>query len=445
MPNGTGLSEEQLLIELRVRPGDFRFRSVLKAVAANRLVHHGKIAKVPHLSLYGNTYIPSKNLPELRRRVATVCSKYQTLPYLVDNYDSKLSGEEGNVIAFRIIPSPELLSFRRELVKALQRDFPSQKPWDQENKDFWFHITIGWKLSDSDLERVWEYLNRDHSKRNPTQEEPLHVRRVRPYLPLEALRVTMLGRGGRIDREYDLLQKKLLTRDKALDWHEGCKTYRAYRVKKEMELKGPSWFKQFTRKEKKLETYFISDLHLDHGNIIRYCARPFVGRDVSEMNRVLINNWNRTVGNTDKVYFLGDLTFGRDRKPSSYWWPRLKGEKYFVKGNHDDNSVAGISYDKISIWDEKEKETKYFAVVHEPNEMPDEIRKWVDTNNAWVIHGDKHNNNVRDYPFINGEKKTINVCVEVVDYKPVSLSFLLSLGINRIRRMDTIRSVPQLL
>ena len=78
-----------MLIELRIRPGDYRLRSILKAVRLEGLVHRGKVHKVPHLSLYGNARVPSGGWPELRLKVAELCGKYRTLPYLVDDYDSR--------------------------------------------------------------------------------------------------------------------------------------------------------------------------------------------------------------------------------------------------------------------------------------------------------------------------------------------------------------------
>jgi calcineurin-like phosphoesterase family protein len=76
--------------------------------------------------------------------------------------------------------------------------------------------------------------------------------------------------------------------------------------------------------------FVISDLHLDHENIISYCKRPF--RTVRKMNEVLINNWNFTVKPDDIVFFVGDLVCGSPDK----FFSKLNGNIRFISGNHDD-------------------------------------------------------------------------------------------------------------
>lgn len=149
--------QPRLLIELGIRPGDYRLRTVLRAVETEHLVNRGKVHRVPHLSLYGNAWVPPSGWPDLRRRVEEVCREYQTLLYLVDDYDTR-STNEGDVIAFRIGPSRELLSFRQDLIRSLGNRFPSEKPYDKKGVEPWFHVTIAHKLSESEQAKVWGYL-----------------------------------------------------------------------------------------------------------------------------------------------------------------------------------------------------------------------------------------------------------------------------------------------
>ena len=78
-----------------------------------------------------------------------------------------------------------------------------------------------------------------------------------------------------------------------------------------------------------------SDLHLGHGNIIRYTDRPFV--DVAAMNAALYGNWEETLGETDTLIFVGDLAM-RDAV-SEPTWQRIRSgrgaRKQLVFGNHD--------------------------------------------------------------------------------------------------------------
>lgn len=77
-------------------------------------------------------------------------------------------------------------------------------------------------------------------------------------------------------------------------------------------------------------TFFTSDTHFGHANIIRFCNRPF--RNVEEMNEALIENWNLVVSEDDTVFHLGDFAFGG----SNVWKsiiPRLNGHINLIIGN----------------------------------------------------------------------------------------------------------------
>src|SRR5579863_1697262 len=81
-----------------------------------------------------------------------------------------------------------------------------------------------------------------------------------------------------------------------------------------------------------IETWFISDTHFGHKNILEYekDARPF--STIKEMNEVIIERWNHTVNRNDIVFHLGDFAFGRHNISIA---ERLNGKKKLIMGNHD--------------------------------------------------------------------------------------------------------------
>ena len=81
-----------------------------------------------------------------------------------------------------------------------------------------------------------------------------------------------------------------------------------------------------------VKTFYIADLHFGHKNVIKYDNRPFLS--VEEMDDVLIENWNHTVGVDDTVYVLGDISW-YDYKRTVEIMQQLKGKKILIKGNHD--------------------------------------------------------------------------------------------------------------
>ena len=80
------------------------------------------------------------------------------------------------------------------------------------------------------------------------------------------------------------------------------------------------------------KVFFTSDTHFYHGNIIRFCNRPF--KDVEMMNETIISNWNNTVGQDGIVFHLGDFCLGGSAEWSKIL-DRLNGKIYLIMGNHD--------------------------------------------------------------------------------------------------------------
>jgi len=89
--------------------------------------------------------------------------------------------------------------------------------------------------------------------------------------------------------------------------------------------------KKNTEKGVTKQSFFSSDLHFSHFNIIKYDNRPF--NSVEEMNNAIIENHNSVISDDDDWYFLGDFSF--DGKRTEEWLQRLNGNKFFIDGNHD--------------------------------------------------------------------------------------------------------------
>jgi calcineurin-like phosphoesterase family protein len=85
-----------------------------------------------------------------------------------------------------------------------------------------------------------------------------------------------------------------------------------------------------------LNTWFTSDLHLGHGNIIKYSNRPFVNTD--EMDAHLINEINKVVKPDDTLVNNGDWLFGPDKINRLLAYRKRIACQNIVTiwGNHDD-------------------------------------------------------------------------------------------------------------
>lgn len=106
------------------------------------------------------------------------------------------------------------------------------------------------------------------------------------------------------------------------------------------------------------KTFFTSDLHFSHGNIIKYCNRPF--KDITQMDETMIANWNAVVRPQDTVWVLGDFAFGEHAK----FLRRLNGSKYLVRGNHDKRPSMKDGWAGIYDLKELKIEGQYIVLCH---------------------------------------------------------------------------------
>ena len=81
------------------------------------------------------------------------------------------------------------------------------------------------------------------------------------------------------------------------------------------------------------KTWFTSDHHFFHENVIRHCSRPF--SCASEMNDAMIKRWNERVNPGDEVIYVGDFFWNADIGLMREVRERLNGKILLVPGNHD--------------------------------------------------------------------------------------------------------------
>ena len=130
---------------------------------------------------------------------------------------------------------------------------------------------------------------------------------------------------------------------------------------------------------------YIADLHFGHANSIKYDNRPF--ESVEEMDKILIDNWNKVVTNSDITYILGDFCLGKEPE-----WikilDRLNGHKVLIRGNHDIKVSNALKERFLYIKDRFELNDcgKKLILSHYP-----ELAYKSDYNeNVFMLHGHIH-------------------------------------------------------
>lgn len=156
--------------------------------------------------------------------------------------------------------------------------------------------------------------------------------------------------------------------------------------------------------------FFIADTHFGHKNIIEYENRPF--NSINDMDNVIIENWNKTVKDTDYIYILGDFALSNKNRIIELI-KILNGYKVFILGNHDkDYSYSWwntVGLDMVCAYPIIINE--WFILSHEPI--------YVNTNMPYVnIFGHVHANP----QYQNFSKHHFCVSCERINYTPIELS-----------------------
>lgn len=174
-------------------------------------------------------------------------------------------------------------------------------------------------------------------------------------------------------------------------------------------------------------TFFISDTHFGHANILnfkKYDGTPLrLFSSVEEMDEHMISQWNKTISDKDRVYFLGDFCMNRKFLPT---FERLNGRICWILGNHDPWKLDDLLQNKkvdvlagVKVFPANGVICSHIP-IHPSSLMND------DGEGRWKlnIHGHLHANRVMK----NGieDERYFNVSVECLkDYTPVSYDEIL--------------------
>ena len=164
--------------------------------------------------------------------------------------------------------------------------------------------------------------------------------------------------------------------------------------------------------------YFTSDLHLGHRGIIEMCDRPF--KEVSEMNEVLIQNWNHFVRKNDIVYILGDIAHKLSVPEVNEIVRKLNGRKVLIKGNHD-KVYDGSLFEEVCDFKEIHYNGISISLMHYP------MLSWPKSHHGSIhLHGHMHNKQEYNLQMKEEGIRRYDVGVDANDFAPVSILNVLS-------------------
>jgi len=166
--------------------------------------------------------------------------------------------------------------------------------------------------------------------------------------------------------------------------------------------------------EPNLPLFVISDTHWFDQESIDVYGRP------EDYNDRLVDNWNSVVGDDDIVIHLGDLVIS-DFSHFEELSKRLKGRKFLVKGNRDNQPDQW--YENLGFTLLHPFELRYgnyrVSFSHRPHLQ---MHK-----HEICVHGHIHSAGV-----VGINERHINVCVEVRDYTPQPIEKLLTAVTKRL-------------
>jgi calcineurin-like phosphoesterase family protein len=181
--------------------------------------------------------------------------------------------------------------------------------------------------------------------------------------------------------------------------------------------------------EEKTMNYFISDTHFGHSSVMKH-GRAQRFSDVHEMNNVITSNWNDSVTDDDVVYIIGDFWY-KGSVPATVFLSKLNGKKVMLRGNHDhfwikNEPEAMIYLESVERYYYLFEEGSSYTMFHYP------LLDWRGgkSGSNYMIHGHLHHSEYitrsgHYYEICKATPNMLNACVEINDYRPVTLEQLI--------------------
>lgn len=177
-------------------------------------------------------------------------------------------------------------------------------------------------------------------------------------------------------------------------------------------------------------TFFTSDLHLGHENVITLCQRPFAS--IEEMDERLIANWNDRVTPRDTVYVVGDMVWKKPMLPG--YLERLKGKKILLIGNHDRpwarSEEAARYFAEILPYKEANLNGHAVTLCHYPMVEWHGSRREGSRHLGYLIHGHIHNVYRPEFRYLLRQFNALNAGVDVNGFAPVTFDEMME---NNVR------------
>ena len=175
--------------------------------------------------------------------------------------------------------------------------------------------------------------------------------------------------------------------------------------------------------------YYTSDTHLGDLRVFNKCARPFAS--LEEMEKTIVDNWNKKVRKEDAVYVLGDLAEDGYKKAIDVY-AGLNGHKHLLVGNHDMKMLDEIKesnvFESIDFMTLIEDGGRKICLCHYP------VMDWMEfSRGGYHVYGHIHNKTLKNdpaYPQIKEyfkDKLAYNCGVDVTGFQPVTLDEMIVL------------------